>query len=76
MHSFHYRVPQSIWQALQARHQATGESISHIITAILSDQLQHEGDFRMSLPTNADFLKADLTRDPSQELEQAEKSHR
>lgn len=41
----------------------------------LTVQLQQEGNFRMSLPTNADFLKADLTRDPSQDLMQAEKAH-
>lgn len=36
-------------------------------------QIQHEGDFRMSLPETSGFLKADFTTDTSAELLKAEK---
>lgn len=36
-------------------------------------QMQHEGDFRMSLPETPEFLQADFSRDTSIELLQAEK---
>jgi acetolactate decarboxylase len=36
-------------------------------------QIQHECDFRVSLPENAQFLRADLTRDPSAELDRVER---
>jgi acetolactate decarboxylase len=35
-------------------------------------QIQREGDFHIALPETADFLKADLRRDPSADLAQAE----
>jgi alpha-acetolactate decarboxylase len=36
-------------------------------------QMQHLDDFRMAIPETADFLKADLTGDPSRALDQAER---
>lgn len=38
-------------------------------------QLQREGNFQVALPESAEFLKSDLTRDPSAELDKAEKPH-
>ena len=35
-------------------------------------QIQREGDFRVVLPETADFMKADLRRDPAADLAQAE----
>lgn len=35
-------------------------------------QLQREGDYRLALPETPDFIKADLQRDPSADLELAE----
>lgn len=40
---------------------------------ILRAQLQHEADFRIAVPETAHFLKADLTRDGSADLEKAER---
>jgi acetolactate decarboxylase len=36
-------------------------------------QLQREGDYRLALPETSDFLKADLHRDPTADLEIAER---
>jgi len=38
-------------------------------------QLQREGSFQVALPESTEFLKSDLTRDPSADLEKAEKPH-
>lgn len=38
-------------------------------------QVQHLTDFRMAIPETAAFLKADLTRDMSRDLGQAERDH-
>lgn len=38
-------------------------------------QVQREGDYRLALPETAEFLKADLHRDPSADLEKAEQDH-
>jgi acetolactate decarboxylase len=35
-------------------------------------QIQREGDYHIALPETEDFLKADLRRDPSVDLKQAE----
>jgi acetolactate decarboxylase len=40
----------------------------------LRAQLQHEADFRIAIPETAHFLKADLTRDGSADLDKAERS--
>jgi acetolactate decarboxylase len=36
-------------------------------------QIQREVDLRLSLPESAEYLRADLTRDPSSDLGRAEK---
>ncbi len=41
----------------------------------LHAQLQHEADVRIAIPETAHFLKADLTRDGSADLEKAEREH-
>jgi acetolactate decarboxylase len=35
-------------------------------------QIQREGDYRVALPETEDFVKADLSRDPSADLAKAE----
>jgi acetolactate decarboxylase len=40
--------------------------------ANLTLQIQHEGSYHVALPETEDFLKADLRRDPSADLAQAE----
>lgn len=50
-----------------------GGHLLECATASVQVQIQHEGDFRMSLPETADFLKADFSRDSSIELIEAEK---
>lgn len=42
----------------------------------LRAQLQHEADFRIAIPETAHFLKADLARDGSADLEKAERDRR
>jgi acetolactate decarboxylase len=39
-------------------------------------QIESSGDYRVVLPTNVDFLHADLRRDPSADLERAERERR
>ncbi len=41
----------------------------------LRAQVQHLSDFRMAIPETVAFLKADLTRDTSGDLDKAEKDH-
>ncbi|MGC1677690.1 MAG: acetolactate decarboxylase [Candidatus Binataceae bacterium] len=38
-------------------------------------QLQREGNFQVALPESVEFLKSDLTRDPSADLDRSEKPH-
>jgi acetolactate decarboxylase len=38
-------------------------------------RLQREGNFQVALPESVEFLKSDLTRDPSADLARAEKPH-
>jgi len=38
--------------------------------------VQRLNDFHLSLPESEEFLKADLTRDPSKDLAYAEQIHR
>ena len=38
-------------------------------------QIQREGNFQVALPESAEFLKSDLTRDLSSDLDRAEKPH-
>jgi acetolactate decarboxylase len=42
----------------------------------LRAQVQHLDDFRMAIPESPEFLKADLTRDPSKALDKAERAQR
>jgi acetolactate decarboxylase len=53
MHSLHCRLSNALWEALQARHRATGESIDHIVRAALADHLQvdHSTLFQISSST-------------------------
>ena len=37
--------------------------------------IQHVNDLQIALPENEEFLRADLTRDPSKELDSAERAH-
>ncbi|MBV9386608.1 MAG: acetolactate decarboxylase [Chroococcidiopsidaceae cyanobacterium CP_BM_ER_R8_30] len=57
---------------LTADKQAGGHLLECAATQVRV-QIQHEGDFRMSLPETEAFLKADFSRDTSTELLQAEK---
>jgi acetolactate decarboxylase len=57
---------------LTADKQAGGHLLE-CAAASVQVQIQHEGDFRMSLPETEAFLKADFSRDASIELLQAEK---
>ncbi|HEY7061521.1 MAG TPA: acetolactate decarboxylase [Chloroflexota bacterium] len=41
----------------------------------LQVQVEHTADFRMAIPETPQFLKADLTGDPSQALDRAERDH-
>jgi acetolactate decarboxylase len=41
----------------------------------LQVQVEHTADFRMAIPETPQFLKADLTHDPSQALDRAERDH-
>src|SRR4051812_41853753 len=48
---------------------------SHILQCRGSNlrlQIQREGDYYIALPETEDFLKADLRRDPAEDLAQAE----
>ena len=58
---------------LTADKRAGGHLLDCAATTKLQLQIQHEGDFRMSLPENSDFLKADFSRDTSAELNKAER---
>ena len=42
MHSLHCKLSNSLWQALEAKHRATGDSLNHIVAQALSDYLQVE----------------------------------
>jgi acetolactate decarboxylase len=42
----------------------------------LKAQVQHLDDFRMAIPESAEFLKADLSGDPSKALDKAERSQK
>ena len=41
----------------------------------LAAAVEHAADFRMAIPETAQFLRADLTHDPTQALAQAERDH-
>jgi acetolactate decarboxylase len=55
-----------------AAHRRTGGHLLDCSARSLRVSIQHEADFRIAIPETAHFLKADLTRDGSQDLETAE----
>jgi acetolactate decarboxylase len=66
-----FNVPGYHLHFLSADHKCGG----HLLECRGSDlrlQIQREGDYRLALPETEDFLRADLRRDPSADLKQAE----
>lgn len=66
-----FNVPGYHLHFLSADHQHGG----HLLDCRGGDlrlQIQREGDYRLALPETEDFLRADLRRDPSADLAQAE----
>lgn len=53
---------------------SSGGHLLDIAGAGLIAQVQHLDDFRMAIPENPEFLKADLTADPSAILERVERT--
>jgi acetolactate decarboxylase len=51
-----------------------GGHLLDIESVELRVQVQHLDDFRMAIPESAEFLKADLTRDPTKALDKAERA--
>ena len=51
-----------------------GGHVLDIAGTALRVQVQHLDDFRMAIPESPEFLKADLTRDPSTVLDKAERA--
>jgi len=39
----------------------------------LNVKIEHSADFRMAIPETSEFLRADLTKDPTKALDQAER---
>jgi acetolactate decarboxylase len=53
-----------------------GGHLLDVAGSALKAQVQHLDDFRMAIPESPEFLKADLTRDPSKDLNKVERGHR
>ena len=51
-----------------------GGHLLDVAGSALRAQVQHLDDFRMAIPESPEFLKADLTRDPSKALDKAERA--
>ena len=51
-----------------------GGHLLDVAGSALKAQVQHLDDFRMAIPETPEFLKADLTQDPSKALDKAERS--
>jgi len=51
-----------------------GGHVLDVAGSALKAQVQHLDDFRMAIPESPEFLKADLTRDPSKALDKAERA--
>src|SRR5271163_4681861 len=51
-----------------------GGHLLDVAGTALKAQVQHLDDFRMAIPETPEFLKADLTQDPSKALDKAERS--
>jgi acetolactate decarboxylase len=56
-----------------ARDRAAGGHVLDCRGHGLRAEMQHEADLRLALPESPDFLRADLTRDPTTELNRAER---
>jgi acetolactate decarboxylase len=52
---------------------AGGGHLLDVAGSMLKAEVQHLDDFRMAIPESPEFLKADLTRDPSRSLDKAER---
>jgi acetolactate decarboxylase len=55
---------------------SAGGHVLDVAGSTLKAQVQHLDDFRMAIPESPEFLRADLTRDPSKALDQAERAQR
>jgi alpha-acetolactate decarboxylase len=53
---------------------SAGGHVFDVEGSMLKAQVQHLDDFRMAIPENPEFLKADLTQDPSKALDKAERA--
>jgi acetolactate decarboxylase len=53
-----------------------GGHLLDVAGSTLKAQVQHLDDFRMAIPESPEFLRADLTRDPSKALDKAERAQR
>jgi acetolactate decarboxylase len=53
---------------------AGGGHVLDIEGIVLRAKVQHLDDFRMAIPESPEFLKADLTQDPSKALDKAERA--
>jgi acetolactate decarboxylase len=53
---------------------SAGGHVLDLTGSTLKTQVQHLDDFRMAIPESLEFLKADLTRDPSKALDKAERA--
>jgi acetolactate decarboxylase len=51
-----------------------GGHLLDVVAKTLRAQIQHLDDFRMAIPESPEFLKADLTQDPSKALDKAERA--
>jgi acetolactate decarboxylase len=51
-----------------------GGHVLDIAGSTLTARVQHLDDFRMAIPESPEFLKADLTQDPSRALDKAERA--
>jgi len=53
-----------------------GGHLLDVAGSTLKANVQHLDDFRMAIPESPEFLKADLTQDPSKALDKAERAQR
>lgn len=53
---------------------SSGGHLLDVAGSTLKAQVQHLDEFRMAIPENPEFLKADLTQDPSKALDKAERA--
>jgi acetolactate decarboxylase len=55
---------------------SSGGHVLDLAGIALRTQVQHLDDFRMAIPESPEFLKADLTHDPTKALDKAEHTHK